>query len=297
MNLYKAILLLTGIIISVIILILHQNFYVKYFFPELNDLRNDKSFILTNTQNKQDLFLIKGMLPLNNTEILFNTGNKNSTNYIKMSKSINNPSGSEMTYSFWLNKKSASVSDYSNKVILLKGLKNSNTKCPLIRFGDESNKMFIEFNTSSGTEEICIGENCLPPTQLGITDGDKWFLITVVLKDFRNPDNNFEEGINVLVYLNGSLVNSGTVIKGQTLKTNNSPLYILPHMNDADYRSLSGTICDMKYFNYALDQIEIKNIYNNNLNQHPFKTALDLKIQNSTNTSRQKYDLQLLNEL
>ena len=285
----KNLLLLAGIIVSLIIVVLHQRYYITYFFPELNDLRDDKIFILTNTRNKQDLFLIKGMLPLNNTEILFNTSNRNSVNYVKMNKSMNNPDGAEMTYSFWLNKKSSTLSDYQNKVLLLKGLKNTDNKCPLIKFGDSSSDVIIEFNTSGGTETIKI--------DAGITGGDKWFLITLVLKDFRNPDDNFEEGINVLAYLNGSLVNSGTVIKGQTLKTNNSPLYILPKMNDTDYNSLSGTICDLKYFNYALDQVEIKKIYNSNLTQLPFKTALDLKVQNSLNTSKQKYDLQLLNEL
>ena len=285
----KNLLLLAGIIVSLIIVVLHQRYYITYFFPELNDLRDDKTFILTNTRNKQDLFLIKGMLPLNNTEIVFNTTNSNSANYVKMNKSMNNPDGAEMTYSFWLNKKSSTPSDYQDKVLLLKGLKNTDNKCPLIKFGDSSSDVIIEFNTSGGTETIKI--------DAGITGGDKWFLITLVLKDFRNPDDNFEEGINVLAYLNGSLVNSGTVIKGQTLKTNNSPLYILPKINDTDYNSLSGTMCDLKYFNYALDQVEIKNIYNSNLTQMPFKTALDLKLKNSVNTSKQKYDLQLLNEL
>ena len=293
----KYLLLSVGIIISIMVVTLHQKYYVQYFFPELNDLRDDKSYILTNSRNKQDLFLIKGMLPLNNSEIVFNTTNINSSNYVKMSKSVNNPNGSEMTYSFWLNKKSATLGDYQNKVLLLKGLKNTETKCPLIRFGEESNQIYIEFNTSGGKQEICIGENCNPATQLGITDGDKWFLITIVLKDFRNPEDNFEEGINVLIYLNGSLVNSGTVIKGQTLKTNNSPLYILPKMNSTDYRALPGTICDLKYFNYALDQVEIKRLYNTDLTQLPFKTAVDLRLKDSMNVSKQKYDLQLLNEI
>jgi hypothetical protein len=237
------------------------------------------------------------MLPLNNSEIVFNTTNMNSSNYVKLSKSINNPSGAEMSYSFWLNKKSSTAQKYSNKVILLKGLKNSEIKCPLIKFGDKSNEFIVQFNTSGGTKEVCIGDDCNNPTPVSITDGDKWYLITIVLKDFRNPNDNFEEGINVLVYLNGSLVNSGTVIKGHTLKTNNSPLYILPKIDSTDYNSLSGIITDMKYFNYALDQVEVNKLYNTALTEEPFKTAIDLKLKKGLSITKQKYDLQLLNEL
>lgn len=288
---------ISGILIAFVIIILNHRYYVPYFFPELNDLRDDKIFILTNKRKKQDLLLIKGLLPFNNNEIIFNTTNKYSRKYVKMSKSMNNPNGTEMTYSFWINKNSAQSSEYADRVILLKGLKGTDVSCPIIKFGDTSDKLIIGFNTSDGLEEVCIGESCNVPSTFNITGGDRWYLITVVLQDYRNPDDNFEEGINVLVYLNGSLINSGTVLKGKSLKTNNSPLYILPNVNDNNYNSLSGSIADITYHNYALDQIEINKMYNTSINQVPFKTALDLKIQNNESTSDRKFDLQLMNEL
>ena len=286
-----------GVLSGIIIILLNHRYYIPYFFPELNDLRDDKRFILTNTRNKYNLFLIKGILPFNNNEIIFNTTNSTSQKYVKIPNSINNKNGAELTYSFWINKKSAQASEYANRVILLKGLKSSEVKCPLIKFGDSSDKLVIEFNTSDGTEEVCIGDTCTEPTTFNITGGSRWYLVTLVLQDFRNADDNFEEGINVLIYLNGSLVNSGTVIKGKTLKTNNSPLYILPNVDETDYNGLGGTLADIKYHNYALNQIEIKRLYNTAINEVPFKTALDLKQKQSVGSSDRKFDLQLINEL
>ena len=284
---------LTGILLAIMIIMLNNKYYVPYFFPNLNELKDDNTYILTNTQNKQDLLLVKGMLPFNNNEIVFNTSNKKSQKYVKMSKSTNNSNGAELTYSFWVNKKSSQSSNYKDRIILLKGLKSSNVtvKAPLIKFGNNSEELVIQFNTSKGDEEAVIDTN-----SFNITGGDRWYLVTVVLQDFKNPDDNFEEGINVLIYLNGSLINSGTVIKNKSLKLNDAPLYILPNVDGTNFNALGGNLCDMKYHNYALSQIEINQLYHTELNEIPFKTALDLKMSSGSGSSQHKFDLNLLNE-
>ena len=290
----KHLLTAAGVVIAILILLLHNQFYIPYFFSELDELHDDKRYILTNTNNKTDKFLIKGILPLNNNEIVYNTVNIKSQKYVKLSKSINNQGGSQFSYSFWMNKYSADEpSNYANRIILLKGLKAENVivKAPLIKFGNNSDELVIEFNTSKNDKRITIDE-----TKFNLTSGNKWFLVTVVFQDFVNPDDNFEEGIYVSVYLNDSLINSGYTYKDHSLRLNNSPLYILPNVNNSDFNSLSGKLCDMRYHNYALSQMDIKDLYNNSLNEVPFKTALDLKMNTDLKSSQKKLDLKLINE-
>ena len=290
----KHLLTAVGVVIAILILLLHNQFYIPYFFSELDELSSDNRYILTNTNNKTDKFLIKGILPLNNNEIVYNTVNIKSQKYVKLPKSINNKGGSQFTYSFWMNKYvSDDSSSYANRNILLKGLKAENViiKSPLIKFGNNSDKLVIEFNTSKDDKRITLDES-----KFNLTSGNKWFLITVVFQDFVNHEDSFEEGINVSVYLNDSLINSGYTFKHHSLRLNNSPLYILPNVNNSNFNSLSGKICDMRYHNYALSQMDIKDLYNKSLNEEPFKTAIDLKMNTDIKSSQKKLDIKLINE-
>ena len=69
---------------------------------------------------------------------------------------MNNSGGAELTYSFWVNKNSSQSANYKDRVILLKGLKSSNVtvKAPLIKFGNNSNQLVIEFNTSKKDNNV-----------------------------------------------------------------------------------------------------------------------------------------------
>ena len=288
------ILLVTGVVVAISILLLHNKYYIKYFFPELVESQEDIAYIKRNMNNKNSKYLIKGLLPLSNSEIRFNTVNTKSHNYVKMPISINNEGGSQYTYSFWLNKKAST--EYANRIILLKGLKNDNiaVKSPLIKFGANSNELIIEFNTTKGDEQVILGRS---NNIFDITTGDSWYLVTVVFKDLIDYRTNFESGMTVLVYLNGSLIDAGHEFKNTTLKLNDGPIYILPAISGQTHHNLSGNLSNISYHNYALPQHEIEKIYKEGPNTDQFETAVDLRRNSSMKDTAQTRDLHILNEL
>lgn len=286
------ILFVCGVVVTIILVILHNKYYVNYFFPELNETRKDSDFIKTNTNNRVDKYLIKGLMPLSNSEIQFNTYNKLSPNYVKMPISINNDGGSQYTYSFWINKLSSP--NYADRIILLKGLKNDNIiniKSPIIKFGQTSDELEIGFNTIKNIHnEVKIDSDAF-----NITGGDSWYLVNIVFVDYVDYKTKFEKGVNVLVYLNGSLIKSES-FKNDALKLNDAPFYILPNVTDDTYYDLRGNMSNLMYHNYALSQYEIENIYKEGPNTDQFKTALEIKKKTVTNASEKIRDLHILNE-
>jgi hypothetical protein len=289
------ILLVSGVIVSIIILILNNKYYVNYFFPELVAAQSDFVYIKKNMNNKINKYLIKGKLPLSSSEIKFNTHNYKSQNYVKVPQSINLDGGAQYTYSFWLNKR-PSV-EYANRIIVLRGLKNDeiSIKSPLIKFGNNSNELVIQFNsTNNDNNEIVLGKNT---NIFDITTGDVWYLVTVVFKDAVNYRTNFENGIVVLIYLNGSLIDSGHEYKHDTLKTNDGPLFILPSINNQTHHNLNANIADLTYHNYALSQYEIEKIYKEGPNTDEFRTAVQIRNNGLRKDTPQLRDLHMLNEL
>jgi hypothetical protein len=289
------ILLVSGVIVSIIILILNNKYYVNYFFPELVAAQSDFVYIKKNMNNKINKYLIKGKLPLSSSEIKFNTHNYKSQNYVKVPQSINLDGGAQYTYSFWLNKR-PSV-EYANRIIVLRGLKNDeiSIKSPLIKFGNNSNELVIQFNsTNNDNNEIVLGKNT---NIFDITTGDVWYLVTVVFKDAVNYRTNFENGIVVLIYLNGSLIDSGHEYKHDTLKTNDGPLFILPSINNQTHHNLNANIADLTYHNYALSQYEIEKIYKEGPNTDEFRTAVQIRNKGLRKDTPQLRDLHMLNEL
>jgi len=290
------ILLVTGLVVAVLILILNNKYYVNYFFPELVAAQDDKVYIEKNINNKINKYLIKGQIPLSNSEIQFNTYNFRNINYVKMPVSINNDGGSQYTYSFWLNKKPSQ--EYANRIILLRGIKDDNDikiKNPLIKFGDNSDELVIHFNsTKKQNNEIIVGRDS---NIFNITTGDVWYLVTIVFKDSMNTRTNFENGISVLIYLNGSLIDSGYEFKNDTLKLNDGPLYIFPSISGQTHHNLNASLSDIMYHNYALSQYEIEKIYKEGPNTDQFKTAIDIQRSGIDKDSPKLRDLKMLNEL
>lgn len=289
------ILLVSGVIVSIIILILNNKYYVNYFFPELVAAQSDFVYIKKNMNNKINKYLIKGKLPLSTSEIKFNTYNYKAQNYVKVPQSINVDGGAQYTYSFWLNKKPSD--EYANRIILLRGLKNDeiSIKSPLIKFGNNSNELVIQFNsTNNENNEIVLGKDT---NIFDITTGDVWYLVTVVFKDAINYRTNFENGIVVLIYLNGSLIDSGHEYKHDTLKTNDGPLFILPSINNQTHHNLNANIADLMYHNYALSQYEIEKIYKEGPNTDEYRTAVQIRNKGLGKDTPQLRDLHMLNEL
>jgi hypothetical protein len=281
--------------VSIIILILNNKYYVNYFFPELVAAQSDFVYIKKNMNNKINKYLIKGKLPLSTSEIKFNTYNYKAQNYVKVPQSINVDGGAQYTYSFWLNKKPSD--EYANRIILLRGLKNDeiSIKSPLIKFGNNSNELVIQFNsTNNENNEIVLGKNT---NIFDITTGDVWYLVTVVFKDAINYRTNFENGIVVLIYLNGSLIDSGHEYKHDTLKTNDGPLFILPSINNQTHHNLNANIADLMYHNYALSQYEIEKIYKEGPNTDEYRTAVQIRNKGLGKDTPQIRDLHMLNEL
>ena len=289
------ILLVSGVIVSIIILILNNKYYVNYFFPELVAAQSDFVYIKKNMNNKINKYLIKGKLPLSTSEIKFNTYNYKAQNYVKVPQSINVDGGAQYTYSFWLNKKPSD--EYANRIILLRGLKNDeiSIKSPLIKFGNNSNELVIQFNsTNNENNEIVLGKDT---NIFDITTGDVWYLVTVVFKDAINYRTNFENGIVVLIYLNGSLIDSGHEYKHDTLKINDGPLFILPSINNQTHHNLNANIADLMYHNYALSQYEIEKIYKEGPNTDEYRTAVQIRNKGLGKDTPQLRDLHMLNEL
>jgi hypothetical protein len=245
--------------------------------------------------NKINKYLIKGKLPLSTSEIKFNTYNYKAQNYVKVPQSINVDGGAQYTYSFWLNKKPSD--EYANRIILLRGLKNDeiSIKSPLIKFGNNSNELVIQFNsTNNENNQIVLGKDT---NIFDITTGDVWYLVTVVFKDAINYRTNFENGIVVLIYLNGSLIDSGHEYKHDTLKINDGPLFILPSINNQTHHNLNANIADLMYHNYALSQYEIEKIYKEGPNTDEYRTAVQIRNKGLGKDTPQIRDLHILNEL
>jgi hypothetical protein len=86
-------------------------------------------------------------------------------------------------------------------------------------------------------------------------------MITITFQDYVDF-SNAEKGIQIQNFINDNLV-STKVIKNDTLKTNNGNVFLTPSFTDNDTQEVDGEsfYSDMTYFNYALDIIEIENIY------------------------------------
>mgnify|MGYP001263176766 FL=1 len=112
-----------------------------------------------------------------------------------------------------------------------------------------------------------------------------------------NTRTNFENGISVLIYLNGSLIDSGYEFKNDTLKLNDGPLYIFPSISGQTHHNLNASLSDIMYHNYALSQYEIEKIYKEGPNTDQFKTAIDIQRSGIAKDSPKLRDLKMLNEL
>lgn len=272
-KLMNPILFIAGIVASLAILYAVDRVYIPYFLPELSRLADrTKGSIMNNLEHRVDKYMVKGVLPLSTSEIYFNTNNPLSMNYVRMDKSVNAKGGSEQSYSFWLNKRASA--NYQDRVILLKGIKNQSAKAPLIKFGRNSNELVIEFNTIKKDDNRVVLDKDIFKV---ISGNDMWYLITVIFRDYFDPtDEGHPSGVQMLVYINDHLADSGHVFKDDALKLNNSPLYILPSVSEREYHNLNASIADVKYHNYALNQAQIMEMVRRGHNDEAYKTALQL---------------------
>lgn len=256
---FNTAILIASILLSIMVMIFYYRYYEPYFFPNLIDTKNINNIIKTNNTYSQKLLLIKGIMPINNSEITYKNSESDryKNNYVRFMPSINREFGNQFTYSFWFNKKQDT---YCDKVLFYKG--NKDNKTPEIVFKN-SEALQINFKTNDREDNVFEINNNL----FKITNHDSWFMLTIIFKDYK--EYNKYVGIEVLVYLNNTLLDIKK-FKNKTLKRiddsyNDNEFKILPSTSDDTH--LKGQLADIKYFNYALDYQEINNLYKNGFNQ------------------------------
>jgi hypothetical protein len=264
-----------GVIISLII-----------YWLSLFALNRDK-LVITNKYSdlhKPTSFpIVNGYIDcVSGTNMVYNTFNNQSTNYINIPRSINRKGGAQFSYSFWLYLEDISPENIRNKIILCRGdvteypyrilEKSSNkiietgksniVKCPQIMFGSNYKELIVEFNTVDKFNEKMVIVNNVSDTDstirrnlLSLTP-NYWVLYTFVFED-NIQINDFENGISVRFYVNDTLYQIHKV--RSTLKQNNGDITVLPDATKTGIKS--GRICDVYYHNYALDDVKIKDIY------------------------------------
>tara|TARA_Y100000389_G_scaffold198983_1_gene236512 strand:- start:401 stop:1366 length:966 start_codon:yes stop_codon:yes gene_type:complete len=317
----KPLFLIAGIILGIIIIFLFHNYYIPYFFPYLTELENsdNKNFIMHGDTFKQELHLIKGILPFNSEPIEFKTDPiySKDNNYVNLHKSVNLVGGTQFTYSFWLNKNKQT--EFKDIVILEKGyLSGGNNSTPKIKFGNNSGELEISFKIYKGdkisndNEKTMKIDSGVSGELFKLTNIDEWSLITITFQDSVD-DNGIKNGVNVSVYLNDVLLKSedfteeynrdanniGTLTAAPLLKLNENSIHILPHKSDEqNYNNKldnsKAELADIKYYNYALTQLEISKNYKKGINNIMFKKITNKD--NNIDDERVKYlQIDLLN--
>ena len=181
-------------------------------------------------------------------------------------------------------------------------------KNPLIKIKNDASEIIVEFNNINHPDTYnSIGGKTIDCTQpddyekrnhnkFGIKDIDpkykeKFNMITVVFQEQNKSDNIFNNNkSNCKVYFNGELkadklsntnsIEDDTInnFKSRVMKSNLSQLHINPKIINGDIseHTLNDNITkiaplqmsDLTYYNYALTNSEIKNLYNNGFNKY-----------------------------
>lgn len=212
----------------------------------------------------------------------FDTLDQRAPNYLPLPRSYNRRGGAQFSYQFWLNVKDGTPSAVKDKIILLRGDNALYTwndsanghhsgvaiACPSISFGDTYDELKIRFNTLDQIEntyttktqttqnvaDTSARNNALLKLILG-----KWVLFTVVFED-NVPVSEFEDGTRMRLYVNDLMYDSATY-PGKALRQNNGQLFLFPS-NGAGSGGLPGAlICDLSYYNYAVEAEAIKKTY------------------------------------
>lgn len=345
--LYTIIQIIFAIILLIIMAIISYSFFNKDIQSILNKLTNPK-------QIKKKEKIIDGTFSFEGKMAKFNTTNKTKNNYKEISPSLNQKSGIEYSYNFWIfmdkNNTPGSDTEYSVPLFIKgseKPIKYKSTwKCNDIsinifdvRANEQDTKGFLvknplakvnfkkdridaivfEFNSISSPDIVHEDPeipNCGANTKddrdknlFGIynlnekeelyTDGSddnvpgKWSMITLVITETDTSKNIlFRNKAKIKLYLNGQeyLEKSGDISNeiSTAFRNNISNFYI----NPLQYTNPSNgkrkiTIADLTYFNYALSDNEIINLYNTdiNLNQALIPNENDTEVPNMNKKS------------
>jgi hypothetical protein len=351
--LYTIIQIIFAIILLIIMAIISYSFFNKDIQSILNKLTNPK-------QIKKKEKIIDGTFSFEGKMAKFNTTNKTKNNYKEISPSLNQKSGIEYSYNFWIfmnkNNTPDSNTEYSvplfikgsEKPIKYKSKWNCNdvnenngvfefnvktdrreedrkgflVKNPLVKVNfknDRIDAIVFEFNSISSPDIVhedpeirdcsAITKDQIDKNLFGIYNLNKkeelykdnsddsvpgkWSMITLVIKE-TDINNNilFRNKAKIKLYLNGhEYFERSSDISNEistAFRNNISNFYI----NPLQYTNPSNgkrkiTIADLTYFNYALSDNEIINLYNTdiNLNQALIPNENDTEVPNMNKKS------------
>lgn len=234
--------------------------------------------------------IFEGYVLLNeNANKTFDTYNPNDPLYRRLSLSQNRMGGAQFSYSLWIQLGGAMDATLAGRTIFVRGdnrkfkpqIRRDETPsftpyftsnsgdvtiaCPRIYFKSH-NSIGVQVNTDKELLfETVVGNNSMEgevrKNALSLLPGT-WALITVVVED-NFPINDFENGVAVKVFLNDTMYSTAT-IEG-SLRPNTGPLHFLPS-NETDTKdtvawAAKSKISDFIYYNYALNENEVKRLY------------------------------------
>lgn len=321
--------ILLGLLICVVVLLGTGYFFtgpsnsITMQFSSTPDYVGGQSYIVP---------IIKGVLPMSESEILISTTNYAAPQYIKLPPSNNIEGGAQYSYTFWINRKEMTSAAVKGKHIFMRGVnqkalvltpgkmvetgvttgtdkmkiatnsynvaKNVEAtvvKAPLVRFGDSA---------TEAQNELVIEFNSLQDynqvirikPDLYANATASWVMVTLTFQDLIDMYGN-PNGVLFRAFVNDTEAINGSVAT-DALRLNNGPLYILPQMDSTDTgerrSTLTGAIADIFYYNYALGQEEVKTLYASGFNNGAYQTPADRA---SSNLKNQYYRLSLSSEV
>ena len=273
-----------GIIINYTVI----NYGIPMVFPSVYSFNSIKHKL---DISKVAVPLTIGSCNFDSSTLALNTSNPYKDGFIFMPNSNNLKGGSQFSYTFWLDIKSGYAKHLNNVNIFMRGNKNIKTGvlnidqttsqkntiplvvCPLVKFSklkndgsdDRVNFLEIFFNTLKNPHNKIVINEDVYKFITSSNSNPKWFLVTITFQDYVDF-SNAEKGIQIQNYINDNLV-STKILKNDTLKTNNGNVFLTPNFNEEDTQIEGESFySDLTYFNYALDIIEIENIYKRGIN-------------------------------
>ncbi len=227
----------------------------------------------------------------------FNTINQFAPNFIKIPRSINTSGGAQFTYQFWIKVVEAnddyfknlpiihkgdttlyniglypyvnSVTDKSSTNMLIKRGPEAFIRCPLIKFGDSWRHLVVQFNTTANpfnTINIQMNQEGGPAMRRNLLSllPINWYLMTFTFQDNYSPVESADNGIKFTFWLNDVpyQTNSASTdlgLRNVHLKQNDGDLHLFPQPLSVNGEFLK--VGDIKYYNYAVTESEIKSIF------------------------------------
>jgi hypothetical protein len=285
------------LVVAIILILLIIIFIIPLFFKDLKSLETKGSAFKTVDTN-YSVKIIDGVMPLTSSEVFVTTQNKDDLDYVNIPHSINRSSGSQFSFSFWLNKgKDLNISTLSNKTLLLFGLKNKenlvtkealdlDTAIVNTDLGDlESSK--VQVLESNNSDPVIY-----PSANPGIHNYRSYIITQEEKVIIKCPMISFgEDGKKIIVSINTiNNIEKNFIIDSEILSTLDADTWKLLTFTFEDYKNILGFSNGLK-MTFYLDDKQVSTQKLNNiemrLNNGKIYILPDMK-NNSPNLSSNK---------